>query len=618
MTNKNEKTKRLFKTKNNMKKKTDPKKDELQIHKIRHSLSHLLAAAVLERWPKTKLAIGPVIENGFYYDFDFASPISDKDLAGLEKRMRELAKKDLVFTKKNITAPEAQKMFAHAPYKKELIDELKTKKAPLSIYETAVKKNTKNETVFMDLCSGPHIKKTSEIALDGFKLTHLAGAYWRGDEKNKMLTRIYGVAFANKKELDAYLKMQEEAARRDHRKLGAELGLFVFSDVVGKGLPLWTPKGAVVRRELEKFIVEEELKRGYEHVYTPELAKLDLYKKSGHYPYYKDSMYPPMKIDDEEFMLRPMTCPHHFELYLSRPRSYRDLPMRIAELAKLFRYEQSGELSGLLRVRSFCLADAHIICADDNQAKQEVAGALDLIDFVSKTFGLKMGTDYSYRLSLGNRKDTKKYYKAPALWNRAEKILREVLKERKATFVEAKDEAAFYGPKIDIQMKNVLGKEDTAFTVQYDFVMPKRFALTYTDKDGKQREAVVVHRSSVGAIERTIAFLIERLAGAFPLWLAPVQVAIIPVSQKHTSYAKKVSLTLSDYGMRVSLVDDGQTLGKRIRAAELQKIPYVIVVGDKEKSAKTVNVRSYKKGPLGEIGVDAFVKKTLEEIKKKG
>jgi len=594
------------------------KKDDLQMHKVRHSLSHLLAAAVLEKWPKTKLAIGPVIENGFYYDFDFASPVSDKDLLGLEKRMREFAKRNLSFTKKNITSAQAEKLFVHAPYKKELISELRIKKAPLSIYETSTNKGSKKETVFMDLCSGPHIKKTSEIALDAFKLTHLAGAYWRGDEKNKMLTRIYGVAFADKKELDVYLKMQEEAARRDHRVLGKELGLFVFSDVVGKGLPLWTAKGAIIRRELEKFIVEEEIKRGYEHVYTPELANLDLYRKSGHYPYYKDSMYPSMKIDGDEFMLRPMTCPHHFELYLSRPRSYRELPMRIAELAKLFRYEQSGELSGLLRVRSFCLADAHIICADEEQAKQEIAGALDLIDFISKTFGLKMGRDYSYRLSLGNSKDTKKYYKAPALWARAEKILREVLQERRATFVEAKDEAAFYGPKIDIQMKNVLGKEDTAFTVQYDFVMPKRFSLTYIDKEGKDREAVVVHRSSVGAIERTIAFLIERFAGAFPMWLAPVQVAVIPVSQKHGAYAKKVSLALSDYGVRVSLVDDGQTLGKRIRAIELQKVPYTIVVGDREKSAKTVSVRSYKKGPLGEIGVDAFVKKITDEIKKKG
>lgn len=591
-----------------MKKNTKQSNEEKQLFKARHSLSHLLATAVLARHPKAKLGIGPVIEHGFYYDFDFPESFSDKELARLEKDIRKLIAQHISFKKKEVSYAQAKKLFADNPYKLELIEELKKNKKKITVYESGD---------FTDLCSGPHIKNTKEINPDAFALTHIAGAYWRGDEHKAQLTRIYGLAFDTKKELDKYRALLEEAQKRDHRKLGKDLGLFVFSDVVGKGLPLWTAKGAIVRRELEQFIVEEELKRGYEHVYTPELAHLDLYRKSGHYPYYKDSMYPPMEVDGEEFMLRPMTCPHHFELYLSKPRSYRELPMRIAELAKLFRYEQSGELSGLLRVRSFCLADAHIICANDAQAKQEIAGALDLIEFVAHTFGLKMGDDYSYRLSLGNGKDTKKYYKAPALWSRAETILKEVLQERNAMFAEAKDEAAFYGPKIDIQMKNVLGKEDTAFTVQYDFVMPKRFNLTYVDKEGKEKEAVVVHRSSVGAIERTIAFLIERWAGAFPVWMAPVQVALLPVSEKHLTYAKKVEKELSSRNIRVDIPDPHQTLGKRIRETELQKIPYTLIVGDNEKKETTVSVRSYKKGDEGVVDVDIFVERIVKERDKR-
>jgi threonyl-tRNA synthetase len=582
--------------------------DDAQLHKVRHSLSHLLATAVLAHHPKAKLGIGPVIEHGFYYDFDFPESFSDKELARLEKDIKKLIAQHIPFKKKEVSYAQAKKLFADSPYKLELIEDLKKDKKKITVYESGD---------FIDLCSGPHIKNTKEINPDAFALTHIAGAYWRGDEHKAQLTRIYGLAFDTKNELDEYQALLKEAQKRDHRKLGKDLGLFVFSDVVGKGLPLWTAKGAIVRRELEQFIVEEELRRGYEHVYTPELAHLDLYRKSGHYPYYKDSMYPPMEVDGEEFMLRPMTCPHHFELYLSKPRSYKELPMRIAELAKLFRYEQSGELSGLLRVRSFCLADAHIICADDAQAKQEIAGALDLIEFVAKTFGLAMGKDYSYRLSLGNRKDTKKYYKAPTLWARAEKILREVLTERSAAFVEAKDEAAFYGPKIDVQMKNVLGKEETAFTVQYDFVMPKRFNLTYIDKNGKDAEAVVVHRSSVGAIERTIAFLIERWAGAFPVWMAPVQVALLPVSEKHLSYAKQIEKRLGEQHIRVSVPEPDQTLGKRIRETELQKIPYTLIVGDNEKKGATVSVRSYKKGDEGVADVDVFVERVVKERDKR-
>ena len=400
---------------------------------------------------------------------------------------------------------------------------------------------------------------------------------------------------------------------RDHKKLGRELDLFTFSDDVGKGLPLWTAKGAAIRRELERFIVDEEIRRGYNHVHTPDIAKLDLYRKSGHYPHYKDSMYAPIVIDDEEYMLRPMTCPHHFELYLDKPRSYRELPMRIAELANLYRYEQSGELMGLQRVRTFCLADAHIICASEEQAMEEVGNALDLIEYVSSVFGLKLGEDYRYRLSLGDRANSEKYFKNDAAWEKGEDLLRKLLKERKASFFEAKDEAAFYGPKIDIQMKNVNGKEDTAFTVQYDFCMPERFDLTYTGEDGRKHRAFVVHRSSIGAIERIVAFLIEHYAGVFPLWLSPVQVKVLPVSEKHAAYAREVFEKLRASDIRAELDASSETLGKRIRAAKLEKIPYFVVVGDNEMKSATATVED-RDGSKSELSVERLIAKLKEEI----
>lgn len=377
---------------------------------------------------------------------------------------------------------------------------------------------------------------------------------------------------------------------RDHRRIGKELGLFTFSDTIGKGLPLWTPKGTMLRRILERFIVDEEIKRGYLHVSTPDIAKIDLYKKSGHYPYYKDSMYAPIDIDGEKFMLRPMACPHHFELYLSQPRSYRELPMRIAEIAKLYRYELSGVLSGLVRVRSFCLSDAHIICANPTQAAEEVNGVLDLIDYFCGVFGLTKNADYWYRLSLGNRADEKKYYKDDTAWDDAEETLRDTLKKRREKFDEAQDEAAFYGPKIDVQMRDARGLENTAFTVQYDFVMPKRFALTYTDKNGKEKECVVIHRSAIGAIERLVAFLLEKYNGALPFWLAPVQVKILPVGEKFFSYARKVYEELRAADIRAELDESNETLGRKVRNAKLEKVPYWIVVGEKEEKEKTVTL----------------------------
>ncbi|OHA89173.1 MAG: threonine--tRNA ligase [Candidatus Zambryskibacteria bacterium RIFCSPHIGHO2_01_FULL_43_27] len=404
---------------------------------------------------------------------------------------------------------------------------------------------------------------------------------------------------------------------RDHKKLGKELEIFTFSDTVGKGLPLWLPKGATIRRELERFIVDEEIRRGYLHVRTPDIAKLELYKKSGHYPYYKDSMYAPIVIDDEEFMLRPMTCPHHFELYLSKPRSYRDLPMRIAELAQLYRYEQSGELMGLQRVRAFCLSDAHIICVDEAQAVEEMGKALDLIEYVNKVFHLEYGKDFRYRLSLGDRNNTEKYFKDDAGWDKAEKLLRELMEKRKAEFEEAKDEAAFYGPKIDVQMKNVNGKEDTAFTVQYDLSSSHRFDLNYTGEDGKAHKAFVVHRSSIGAIERIVAFLIEKYAGAFPLWLSPVQAKILPIGEAHLDFAKKIFENLKENNIRAELDDSSENLGKKIRSAKVEKVPYTIVIGDKEVEANMITLESRDSGNLGQISPEELLSKLKEEISAK-
>lgn len=403
---------------------------------------------------------------------------------------------------------------------------------------------------------------------------------------------------------------------RDHKKIGPELELYYIDPVVGKGLPMFLPKGAIIRRELENFIIEEETRRGYQHVHTPDIAKLELYEKSGHYPHYKDSMYAPIEIDDEKFMLRPMTCPHHYQMFLSRPRSYRELPMRIAELAGLYRYEQSGELMGLQRVRTFCLADAHIICKDEEEAVSEIGKALDLIEYVAGVFGLKLGTDYRYRLSLGDRGNTEKYYKNDEAWDLGEDLLRQHLVSRGCDFEEAKDEAAFYGPKIDVQMKNVNGKEDTAFTVQYDFCMPDRFAIDYIAEDGNKKRAFVVHRSSIGAIERIMAFLIEHYAGAFPLWLSPVQTRVLTVSEKHQTYAKEIHDALKEAGIRVDMDESDESLGKKIRNAKTEKLPYFIVIGDKEVESKTLTLEA-RDGSSESLALEAVIEKLKEEIRSK-
>ncbi|MFS8159001.1 MAG: threonine--tRNA ligase [Candidatus Roizmanbacteria bacterium] len=583
---------------------------------LRHTAAHLLAAAVKQLWPGTHNAIGPSIENGFYQDFDFGDiKISEDDLVKIEKKMKEIVSGWSHFEFDEVTPEEAKKLFKDNPYKLELIEEFA---------QDGQKLLTNNPGNFLDLCKMGHIENPSK-ELRNFKLLSLAGAYWRGDEKNKMLTRIYGTAFPTKEELEAHLIMLEEAKKRDHKKLGKELGLFTFSDLVGKGLPLWTPKGAIIRRELERFIVDEEIKRGYQHVYTPDIAKVDLYKTSGHYPYYKDNMYAPIKIEDEEFILRPMTCPHHFELYKSEPHSYKELPLKIAELAKLYRFEKSGELMGLLRVRSFCLADAHII-SQKEKAEDVISEVLDLIEYCAETFGFIKNKEYWYRLSLGDRTDEKKYFKDDASWDYAENVLRKVVAQRDVNSIEAQGEAAFYGPKIDVQMKNVHGKEDTAFTVQFDFVMPKRFELTYTDESGHQVEPIVIHRSSVGAIERIIAFLIEKYAGAFPTWLAPVQVALLPISEKFTDLALKMKKEFDEEGIRSHVDSDDKPIGAKIRSNTLQKVPYMCIIGQKEhdvsvdsKAGKTyhVSVRSREGQDLGLLELPTFISSLKKEIEKR-
>jgi len=594
---------------------SDKKKEHLWA--LRHSAEHVMHQAIKELYPQVLLAMGPATDEGFYNDFD-SSPagvqavtMTEEDFPKIEKRMQILIDLDLPIIKKEISENEARKLFKGNPYKLGWIDEITKKGEKITVYWTG-KPGAKNSMV--DLCSGPHLASTGEIK--AFKLLSVAGAYWHGDEKNKMLTRIYGTAFENNKQLEHFLWVQKEAKKRDHRKLGVDLDLFTFSDLVGKGLPMLTSKGATIRRELERFVIDEELKRGYQHVITPPLAKTALYKTSGHYPYYKNTMYPVMKVDDDELILRPMTCPHHFMLYKSRPHSYRELPLRYAELAPQFRYEKSGELSGLMRVRMFCLADAHIF-VEANKVKSEIKKVLELIDYMNRVLGLIKGVDYRYRLSLGDRADKKKYYKDDAAWDKAESILREVLHESDAPFFEASGEAAFYGPKIDIQVRKFNGAEETAFTVQYDFVMPKRFALRYIDGDGQEQEPIVIHRSSIGAFERTMAFLIEKYAGAFPVWLSPIQAVVIPIAERHVKYANSVAEFLMKDDIRVTVDARNEKMQSKIRDAQLQKIPYMLIVGDREQKEKGLAVRLRTGQDLGLMPFQKFVQVIREKIDKK-
>jgi threonyl-tRNA synthetase len=579
----------------------------MNLEYLRHSCAHLLAAAVIDLWPKTLRTIGPAIEDGFYYDFDFGDvKISEEDLPKIEAKMHELIKIWKGFEKSEVSAKEAIEAYKDNPYKIELIDEFTKEGQKLTFYKSGD---------YSDLCRGGHIENPAE-ELKSFKLLSVAGAYWRGSEKNKMLTRIYGTVFPTQKELDEYLERKALAEESDHRKIGKDLNLFVFSDLVGKGLPLLTPKGSVIRRELERFVVDTEIAWGYQHVYTPPLAKTELYKTSGHYPYYKDTMYPVMKVDEDELILRPMTCPHHFMLYKSQPRSYRELPLKLAEISPQFRYEKSGELSGLMRIRTFILTDSHIFTPKE-QAKEVIKDVIKLIDYLNGTLGFEKGKDYRFRLSLGDRKDKKKFYKDDKSWDYAEEVLRSVLKEIDAPYFEAEGEAAFYGPKIDVQVKKINGQEETAFTVQYDFVMPKRFELKYINEKGEEVEPVVIHRASIGAIERTMAFLIERYRGNFPTWLTPVQVKVLPITEKHNSYANKVAEELKKDNIRVEVDDRNERLQAKIRDSQLEKVAYMFIVGDKEEKAKSVSVRKRDGTDLGAKNLEDFQKALKKEIVEK-
>jgi threonyl-tRNA synthetase len=580
--------------------------EKQKLDSLRHSCAHLLAHAVKQLFPGALNAIGPAIENGFYQDFDMDTwNISEADFSKIEAKMREILPKWQKFSFKEVSLEEAKKLFKDNKYKVEMAEEFA---------KQGKKLQTNNPGDFLDLCKMDHVDNPAK-ELKHFKLLSVAGAYWKGNEKNKMLTRIYGTVWPSRKELDDHLQRLEEAKKRDHRKLGKDLDLFVFSDLVGKGLPLLSPKGATLKRVLERFIVDEEIKRDYLHVSTPPIAKVDLYRTSGHFPYYKETMYPPMVVDDEELILRPMTCPHHFALFKSRPRSYHEMPVRFAEISPQFRYEKSGELTGLIRIRTFLLSDAHII-TPKTSAEKEIKKVLELIAFINKAFGLKAGDDYRFRLSLGDRKDTKKYYKDDKMWDYAENILRKVLKNQDVPYYEAENEAAFYGPKIDVQMKNVNGKEDTAFTVQYDFVMPKRFKLRFINKEGQEEEPVVIHRASLGAFERTMAFLIEHYAGAFPLWLSPIQLRILPISDKFQDYSLKVKKNLDQAGYRTELDNDNKTLGAKIREATLQKIPYLIIIGEKEVKTEKIAIRTREGKDLGTITISNFITKLKDQIEK--
>ncbi|CCQ94107.1 threonyl-tRNA synthetase [[Clostridium] ultunense Esp] len=578
---------------------TDPEGVEV----LRHSTAHLMAQALKRLYPGIKLGIGPVIENGFYYDVDPPEPIKAQDLPRIEEEMKKIVAENLPISRHVVRREEALQIYEKEGdhLKLELIREL-PEGEEISIYE---------QGEFFDLCRGPHFPSTGKIK--HFALLSVAGAYWRGDSSRPMLTRIYGTAWPTEEELENYLHQLEEAKERDHRKIGRELKIFTLSQEVGQGLPLWLPNGAKVRRIIERYIVDLEESLGYLHVYTPHLANVELYKISGHWDHYHEDMYPPMKIDNEELVLRPMNCPHHMMVYKFELHSYRELPLRIAELGMMHRYEASGALAGLQRVRVMSLNDAHIFVRPD-QIKGEFANVVNLILRVYKDFGIK---DYWFRLSLRDPLDKEKYVQNDEMWDKAEGMLREALQELHLPFVEAKGEAAFYGPKLDVQVKTALGKDETLSTIQLDFHLPNRFELEYMGEDGKPHRPVVIHRGIVGTMERFVAFLLEYYKGALPLWLAPVQAVVIPVTSAHAAYAEKVASSLREKGMRVEVDSRNEKMGYRIREAQVNKIPYALVVGDKEVAEEAVAVRKRGEGDLGVETVDAFIDRALKEIREK-
>jgi len=570
------------------------------LYRMRHTASHVMAQAVLEMFPQAKLAIGPPIEDGFYYDFDLPRSLTPDDLAEIQSRMKRIVKQNLPLTYSEKPRDEAiaYEAAADQPYKVELIRDLPEGET-ISFY---------TQGSFTDLCRGPHVESTGKIG--AFKLDKIAGAYWRGDEKRPMLQRIYAVLFRTKEELDAYFVRLEEAKKRDHKVLGKQLGLFANSTVVGPGLPLWLPKGATIRRTLERWITDEELANGYDHVYTPHLAKTELYKISGHWEHYRESMFPAMKIDNEELVLRPMNCPHHIQVFKNDAHSYRDLPVRIAELGTMYRYEKSGELSGLSRVRSMCLNDAHVFCRED-QVKDEVKKCVLMVEAAYKRLGLDK---YRYRLSLHDPADTAKYVDNPALWEKAEGELREVFAELGLNYYEGVGEAAFYGPKIDIQLANFMGKEETVSTVQVDRHLPNRFELEYTGDDGAPHRPVMIHRGIISTMERMVSYLIEHYAGAFPTWLAPVQVILLPIADRHNEYATTVVEKLRRAGYRVDIDARNEKIGKKIAESQVQKVPYMLVVGDRDAAAGNVSVRHRTKGDLGAVPLAEFIATLADDV----
>jgi threonyl-tRNA synthetase len=578
---------------------TERDADALKV--LRHSAAHVLATAVTELFPETKLGHGPATDAGFFYDFWRPTPFTPEDLKLIEGRMAEVTARDEKFVRELEPREEGLEQFKTGNdfMKVHFVEKFTKPGDEISLY-----RNGK----FVDFCRGPHVPSTGRVK--AFKVMSLSGAYWLGDEKNAQLQRIYGTAFFSKKDLDEYLERIEDAKRRDHRRLGKELELFTVSDEVGAGLPLWLPKGATIRRLLEEYILGLEREMGYEHVYTPSLAKVDLYIRSGHWEHYHEDMFPPMDLKTEQLVLRPMNCPHHILIYESKLRSYRDLPVRLAELGTMYRYERSGVLSGLSRVRCMTLNDAHIFCTPD-QIKEEFSSVMKLVERAYRDLGI---TKYSYRLSLRDPANKEKYVDNDAMWELGERELREALDSLGLQYRESIGDAAFYGPKLDIQLADVMGHEETYSTVQLDFHLPSQFELKYTAADGTQPRPVMIHRAIVSTMERMVSYLIELYAGAFPLWLAPVQAGLVPISERHLAYAKKVQQRLQTAGLRVEIDGRNEKMNAKIREFTLQKIPYVLVMGDKEESSEAVSVRTRGKGDQGSMPLEEFVARTQEMV----
>ncbi len=587
--------------------------EDTLLYRIRHSAAHIMAQAVLEFYPETKYTIGPPVENGFYYDFDLPQPIVQEDLEKIEKRMRQIIAGGHVFQRQALSADEARKIFKDQPYKLELIDGLEkggldeygnplAEKPEISIYQ---------HDTFTDLCRGPHVENTRQINPSAVKLMSIAGAYWRGDEKNKMLTRIYGTAWQKPDELKQYLQMLEEAKKRDHRKLGKELDIFLFDDEVGPGLPLWMPNGGILIEELEKLAKEMEEKAGYSRVRTPNITKEDLFLRSGHLPYYAESMYPPMELEGVKYYIKPMNCPMHHKIFGARPRSYRDLPIRLAEYGTCYRYEKSGELFGLMRVRSMQMNDAHIYCAEE-QFESEFMGVIDLYKKYFDLFGIDR---YIMRLSLHAKAGLgKKYVDNERLWVKTEDMVRRAMQNGGVPFVEVENEAAFYGPKIDVQIWSAIGREFTLATNQVDFAVPERFDLKFVNKDGAEEIPLCIHRAPLSTHERMIGFLIEHYAGAFPVWLAPEQARVIPITDGQNDYAAQIAAQLREAGIRVSAALGGERMNAKIRQAQLFKVPYMLVVGASEAEAGVVSLRMRDGSQQNNIPLGEFLARVKEKI----